>query len=185
MSGPNSDPASDTAVTVPVADQVTAVTDFCLLVGVSRQASLDRVLDAATALAGPLHARLVVVHVVNLVDYPVDPDLPTWESEARSNLDRLATRVTRRLGPLGLSWSYQERRGGPAQVLADAATQASADIIVVGATEGGAVTALSRLGHPSVSRALTVLSTRPVLVVPRVRPPRQGPTDSSIQDTVR
>ncbi len=55
---------------------------FDIVVGVNRDPASQEALIVAADLARRLHAHLHVVHVVDLADYPIDPDASDWEQRA-------------------------------------------------------------------------------------------------------
>lgn len=137
-----------------------------LVVGYGVDAGDDHVLAAAADLARRLRARLHVVHVVTLDDYPVDPDASDWEERAAQQLALRHDRVLRALAGRGVDWAYETRRGDPAGELSRAAGAQDALLIVVGTRGEGLRTVISRLLAPSVSHAVIHQQRRPVLVVP-------------------
>lgn len=126
------------------------------------------VLGVGADLAARLGAALHVVHVVDLSDYPIDPDSPDWERQAQQTLaheqrdveDALARRQH-------TSWTYHAAHGDPVALLRQVADTHDALMFIVGSRGEGAASIASRLiGVPSVSHGLIARSHRPVLVVP-------------------
>jgi nucleotide-binding universal stress UspA family protein len=106
--------------------------------------------------------------VVDLLDYPVDPDLPDWEERGASRLAAERAEVGSVLADWPGEWDYQVRRGDPARALAEIAAGRQARMIVVGTSHGsGLAVALERLAGTirSVAHALERADI-PVLVVP-------------------
>jgi len=139
-----------------------------IVVGYASSAAGRRALTVAAELAADLGARLHVVHVVDLLDYPVDPDLPDWEEQGTARLAAERAEVDSVLTEWPGQWDYQVRRGDPAHALAEVAGHVRARMIVVGSRHGsGLAAALERLaGTPrSVAHALERADI-PVLVVP-------------------
>jgi nucleotide-binding universal stress UspA family protein len=145
-----------------------------LVVGHGPGTESDNVLRTAAELARRLGARLHVVHVVTLDDYPVDPDAADWEEAAARALARQHKRVDRALAGRGVMWDYETRRGVPADELRSAAEEHDALLIVVGTRGEGLRTVVSRLLEPSVSHAVIGRQNRPVLVVPPSGQPAAG-----------
>jgi nucleotide-binding universal stress UspA family protein len=146
-----------------------------LVVGCRRDPSGERVLTVAIDIARRLHAQLRVIHIVELIDYPIDPDSVDWEQQCVRTLDEQRSWVERTLAGSGLEWAYEVRRGDAAVELARAAAEYDALFIVVGSRGAGLGAAISRLERPSVSHRAIGCQGRPVLVVPpprllRVRP---------------
>lgn len=146
-----------------------------LVVGHSPDPGGDHALGAAADLARRLGARLHVVHVVTLDDYPIDPDAADWEQQAEYALAEQRDRVVQALADRGAAWEYETRRGDPAAELCRAADEHDALLIVVGTRGEGLRTVVSRLLEPSVSHAVIAYQHRPVLVVP-------PPTDADPSD---
>jgi nucleotide-binding universal stress UspA family protein len=144
------------------------MTQQSIVVGYASSVASRRALTVAAELAGDLGARLHVVHVVDLLDYPVDPDLPDWEERGASRLAAERAEVGSVLADWPGEWDYQVRRGDPARALAEIAAGRQARMIVVGTSHGsGLAVALERLAGTirSVAHALERADI-PVLVVP-------------------
>jgi nucleotide-binding universal stress UspA family protein len=137
-----------------------------LVLGFDRDRASDAALAGAVDLAGRLQAHLVVVHVVSLGDFPVDPDAPDWEDQAREALAEERARVGRALAGHRYGWSYELHAGAPVDVLVQVAEDRDAYAIVVGRHGRGISEVLRRLIDGSVSRRLPATCGRPVLVVP-------------------
>jgi len=65
----------------------------------------------AADLAGALKATLLVLHVINIEDYPVDPDAVGWEADADKLIAEERRRVEDLLAATSLTWSYHTVRG--------------------------------------------------------------------------
>ena len=138
-----------------------------IVAGHGRDPSSEPALAAAVDLAARLGAYLHVVHVVDLDDYPVDSDAADWDEQGERELAEQRDHVEAVLARSGITWSYDTRRGDPADVLALAADERDALMIVVGTRGEGIRAALERLLDRSVSHGLIRRQRRPVLVVPR------------------
>jgi nucleotide-binding universal stress UspA family protein len=139
-----------------------------IVVGYASSAASRRALTVAAELAGDLAARLHVIHVVDLLDYPADPDLPDWEEQGTARLAAERDEVGSILADWPGQWSYQLQHGDPARALAEMAARVHARMIVVGTRHGsGFGAALERLAGTarSVAHALERADT-PILVVP-------------------
>lgn len=147
----------------------------CLLVGTDRGTPSQDALRAAAALAARLHARLEVVHVIDLADFPIDPDSPHWESDAQAAVDEQRRQVTEVLVSFTGDWAFHVRRGDPATVLAAMAGPLHALIIVIGAARSGRSAALARIIDGSVARTLLSQGRLPVLIVPAGTPQDASP----------
>ncbi len=132
-----------------------------------REASQDA-LSVATDLAQRLGARLHIVHVVDLLDYPVDPDSSDWEERARVALDQEHERVDAFMAGVDVEWTYHPERGEPVRAIAAIADRVDALMIIVGTRGAGFGASFQRLlGGGSVSHGLLREHGRPVLIVSR------------------
>ncbi len=142
----------------------------CLVLGWDRTPASRGALVVAADLAVRLGAHLHAVHVVDLNDYPVDPELPGWEAEADETLSRERHEVETELGQYRCAWTYHAARGEPVSALTGVADACDALMIVVGTRGEGLSGWIQRLLTASVSHGLIRRQGRPVLVVPRQRP---------------
>ncbi|MGD9957652.1 universal stress protein [Pseudonocardia sp.] len=140
----------------------------CLVVAYGHEPDGERVLLVAADLAAMIGARLHVVHVVDLRDYPADPDASDWEERAGGQVAEHRRRVDALLDAREPppSRAQEVRRGDPVAEIAAVAGEQGAFMIVVGSRGEGVGAALSRLVDPSVSHGLIRRQHRPVLVVP-------------------
>lgn len=136
-----------------------------LVAGFDMQPQSRAALEVAARVATQLRAYLYVIHVVDLADYPIDPDIPDWEEEARRTLQSEREMVAAALAGHATGWSYQTWRGDPARALLTAADQHDATMIVVGTRGQGWRQSVERLLAPSVSHQVVRLGRRPVLLV--------------------
>lgn len=134
-----------------------------LLVGYDRHPASHQAVLVAARLAEALDAHLTVMHVVDLEDYPIDPDRADWEEAAEKQIALEEEYASTLLDGRPVRWSYQTARGDPANQLAKTASDLDVMFIVVGATEKNLV---RRLTHGSVPQSLFKHQPRPVLVVP-------------------
>lgn len=118
----------------------------------------------AAEFATRLGARLQIVHVVDLDDYPVDPDSAFWEKKAVEAVDEERSAASATLSHWCGQWSYGVERGDPVQALTRVAEQESALLIVVGARAGGFLRQFLS-GRGSVANELSD-GPFPVLVAP-------------------
>jgi nucleotide-binding universal stress UspA family protein len=146
-----------------------------LVVGYDRTAHSRHALRVAIDLADRLTANLNVVHVVDLRDYPIDPDSASYEQQGLAQLDAELEEVKAHLATWAGRWSYDLKRGDPVTALVTVAAQQSALMIIVGTRGAGFVTALERLfsSSRSVSHGLTG-GAIPVLVVPHEPDPGEA-----------
>jgi nucleotide-binding universal stress UspA family protein len=123
----------------------------------------DRALEYARGLAEASSARLIVVHVKEIIagragGYPVQVDEEEVEQKIQGQVKDLKD--------AGLNVSFEEHgttAGGAAHAIADAAKEAGADLIVVGTRGQGPISGLL-LG--SVTHRLLHVAPSPVLAVP-------------------
>jgi nucleotide-binding universal stress UspA family protein len=137
-----------------------------LFVGHGRDPSSDHAVTVAADFARRLGARLHVVHAICLDDYPTDPDAADWEEQGAAAVAEQHRHVEELLADIPVQWSYEARHGEPSAVLARAADEHDALMIVVGTRGEGLSRTLARLTDPSVSHGVIGHQRRPVLVVP-------------------
>jgi nucleotide-binding universal stress UspA family protein len=134
-----------------------------LLVGYDQHPASHRAVVVAAALADALGATLLVLHVVDIEDYPIDPDSAEWEAEADRTIQRERLDAEQLLAGSTVEWTYETARGDPVPALATAAHEHDVMFIVVGASGRGLA---QRLLHGSVPQSLVRKQRKPVLVVP-------------------
>lgn len=138
-----------------------------LVVGFDRQQVSQRALQVAADLAARLRAELHVVHAVDLGDYPIDPDRPDWEEQARAAVEHERELAQQILAATDVPWTYHAAHGDPVRLLSAVAQERDALMIVVGSRGHSRASAFIRLLDGSVTRALTGRHQhRPVLIVP-------------------
>ena len=110
--------------------------------------------------------------MVEMSDYPIDPDSPDWETAAATALHEQRQQVAHTLASFPGTWAFHVRRGDPATVLAAMANQNRALMIILGAGRRGPAAALARIIDGSVVRALDCHSPS----TPRARGARRHDT---------
>jgi nucleotide-binding universal stress UspA family protein len=140
-----------------------------LVVGYDQHPASHQAVLVAAALAQILGATLLLVHVIDLADYPIDPEAATWESGLADTLLAERRQAETLLASTGIGWSYRIVQDNPVHALAEVAHEVDALFIVVGASGRGLA---QRLLHGSVPQALFRRQRKPVLVVP-AQTPRQ------------
>jgi hypothetical protein len=80
-----------------------------------------------------------VVHVVDLSDFPIDPDSFDWDTAAEAAQEEQRRQVTRELAHFGGPWTFNLQRATPPRVLTDMATQSAALMVVIGSGRSGAL----------------------------------------------
>ena len=134
-----------------------------ILVGVDDSEGSREALRWAADLAADLKASLVVIYVfeplAHLGEEPATGDLRVLRDRAKRVLE---DDITRPLRERGLPFTARLVEGMPAQALVDAADEADADLLVVGARRQGR---LKDLLLGSTSRELAQLTPRPVAIV--------------------
>jgi nucleotide-binding universal stress UspA family protein len=139
-----------------------------LVVGYDRRETSRYALSMATDLTRKVGGHLHVVHVVDLLDYPVDPDSSEWEEQAQVALGHERRRVDALMEGSGVEWTYHPERGQPVGALIAVADRFDALMIVVGTRGAGMGASMQRfLGGGSVSHGLIQEPGRPVLIVSR------------------
>lgn len=103
-----------------------------LVVGYDLRGASQDALLVAVDLAERLGARLHIVHVVDLLDYPVDPDSSDWEERGRIALDVEHERVEALMAGARVDWTYYPERGEPVRAITAIADRHDALMIVVG-----------------------------------------------------
>lgn len=138
-----------------------------LVLGYDRTPSSRYALSVATDLAARLDAHLHVVHIVDLRDYPIDPDSADWEQQGLATLADEVEAARAELTGWPGQWTYHQKRGDPVRALVKVAAAHDAWMIIVGTHGAGMGAALQHLmgGATSVSHGL-LRHHRPVLVVP-------------------
>ena len=138
-----------------------------LVVGFDLSPVSQCALEVAVDLTRRLGAYLHVVHAVDLSDYPIDPDGPDWEEQARRTLATEQQTVAAALSEFDGRWTYHAWHGVPSRLLAEVADESDALMIVIGARRGGIGAGISHLLTGSVGAELVGRrGHRPVLVVP-------------------
>lgn len=137
-----------------------------IVAGFDRSRASLQALRRAAGLGRRLGARIVVVHAIDLADYPVDPDAEDWELQAEEALAGERQTVAAELAGFEPGWSYRCLRAPAAEVLSRIAEEEDALMIVVGMRSHGLARLVDHLLDPPVSQQLIRHGGRPVLVVP-------------------
>ena len=135
-----------------------------LVVGFDGTVESVAALRAAADLGERLEAHLVVVHAVDLSDYPVDPDADDYEQQAEKVVEADRGAVTAALRDYRPGWSFRALRAAPADALRKVADERAALMIVVGFRVTG-THVVDHLLAPAVPSEIIRRSGRPVLVV--------------------
>ena len=135
-----------------------------IVVGCDRRTESGVALERAIELARELEGEVRAVHVVDLRDYPVDPDRGDWEEKGKERLAAERERISSLLAGRGVRWSYVEARGDPAAALMATARGADTRMIVIGGHGPGLGGMIHRLVSPGVSRRLSKRSPCPIVV---------------------
>lgn len=137
-----------------------------VVVGFDRSPASHHALRFAIELAAPLNAYLHVAHIIDLQDFPVDPDGDDWEECFADTLERERTTACDLLSALPGNWTYCAHRGDPVHVLSALADTHDALMIILGTPCGGLISAIDRVLGASVSARLIRHAHRPVVLVP-------------------
>jgi nucleotide-binding universal stress UspA family protein len=139
-----------------------------LVVGYVDRPEGNAALDHAAGLAQLLDADVHIVHVVDLADFPIDPDSGDWEQQGRAKLTLIREHAISRVAALGTHTTYTEATGDPAHALQEAAFRHAAMMVVVG-IGAGTSSPLTRLLSRGVTKSLIRHLECPVLLVPLPR----------------
>lgn len=137
-----------------------------VVVGFDRCPASHHALRFAIELAAPLNAYLHVAHIIDLQDFPVDPDGDDWEQCVADTLEQERTTACDLLSALPGNWTYSAHRGDPVHVLSELADTHDALMIILGTARGGLMSAIDGVLGASVSARLIRHAHRPVVVVP-------------------
>ena len=136
----------------------------------------DRALDYATQIADREHARLHVVHIVEKIvsGRVAGQNAFLNEDELDAKINAQARQVSAEHGIETTVYMTPSGTGNIGDRIADLATDAGADLIVVG-TRGHS--AIGELLLGSVTQRLMHVASCPVLAVPPVRAARTQPSE--------
>ncbi|MDF5754375.1 universal stress protein [Spongiactinospora sp. TRM90649] len=134
-----------------------------LVVGFDRHPAASAALTTAAGLAVRLRAGLLVLHVIDLEDHPIDPDAADWETEADTAVAAEREQAGAILAGHPLPWAFHVERGDPARHLIDTAARHHATMIVIGTARTGVG---AHLLTGSVAKRVLRHTERPVLLVP-------------------
>ena len=137
-----------------------------LVTGYDQSLAGRRAMYVAMDLAERLDARLRVVHVPDLNDYPIDPDATDWEDQALHIMAAQREEASRILARRPIHWEYSVQRGEPAAVLTQIAREAGALMIIVGAPVHRLGSRLAQMLGASTTDGLLRRNGTPVLIVP-------------------
>ncbi|MCX4966116.1 universal stress protein [Streptomyces sp. NBC_00654] len=138
-----------------------------LVLAYDRSPYSDRALKYALHLAEHFGARLHIVHVISLADYPVDPDLDGSELQSvQEELDREHASVDELMEPFTGEWTYTNETGDPVARIDAVGDRYDACWTVIGSPSTGLAGVAHKLLTGSVSHRMVKYSHRPVLVVP-------------------
>lgn len=149
--------------------------DICtrpIIVGFDDHNASRRALIQAARLAGALGVHLLVEHIVDMEDTPIDPDTADWEDEVNERLQTLQHHAESLIELPGDDWDYHLQHGDSWHVLLHRADELDAGLIVVGQHLHARAIAAA-LGHflagpagLNVAEQLVRHGDRPILVVP-------------------
>ncbi|MGV9857327.1 universal stress protein [Gordonia sp. NPDC003425] len=137
-----------------------------LVVGWDRHPSSLAAMRYAVMLAAAIDAHVHVVHIVDLDDAPIDPDVADWEREYRENVSAEARTARELLDGLAASWTYHSGHGSAADLLGVVADRYASMMIVVGSPRGGVMSYLDSVLGQSVAHRLIGRRKVPLLLVP-------------------
>lgn len=112
-----------------------------VLIGTSLGDESDRVVRAGLAVARAAGARVFLEHVVQIEPLPVGLDIGSGPIPNAEQIARCQEELSQQIARLGIQKTEllgsEVRVGAPHRILTEAAQQAGADLIVVGATGSG------------------------------------------------
>ena len=139
-----------------------------ILLGVDGSVESSRAAAFAATLAAQLDAEVVAVHAVGLLDvWPEDTSAPHGRNSHLHVRELVEGAWTESVRAAGVRLRTVLRDGPPSIVLLDTADEVDADLIVIG-SRGIGQADLYALG--STTARITETSSRPVVVVPAIRP---------------
>lgn len=167
------DPATEDTVTDarpliddPAVRQPSDTDGPTIVVGVDADPASLGAVRCAADLAVRTKAWLVVVHVSDLRDTPVDPEGPHWEDTVSAAHRQLADTVRAALRHHPGGWSFELHRGDPAGALSGVARDRHVLLIVLGHHGGHLTNALKHLVDGSTGASLLARQSIPVVLVP-------------------
>ncbi|NLU83261.1 universal stress protein [Rhodococcus sp. HNM0569] len=137
-----------------------------LVVGFDGHDASIAALEHAAGLAARLDAAVVVVHVLDLGDTPLDPDAARWEPDTAHRVARLRARVAEIVDAHDAAWAFEATAGDVVDVLVDRADAVDATWIVLGAPRRGLLARMDRMLGEAVAARILTRSVSPVVVVP-------------------
>lgn len=136
-----------------------------IVVAVDGSAQSDKALQMAISLASKFQAALEVVHVLEPLFVPPEPygvNSGALEAANREYGQKVLADAVDTAGRAGVAASSVLLAGAPPEAIVEAASQANADLIVIGSRGRGAV---GRVLLGSVSDRCVHIAKMPVLVV--------------------
>lgn len=148
-----------------------------LVVGFKDNPEGRNALAHAVQLGARLGAAIHILHVIDLADYPIDPDTSDWEREAQRTVDAEEAEVRALMVDFPGIWTYSTSRGDPLSELRQAADLHDAAMVILGAHGDTPRASLARFLRRSLSQSLVRSLRRPVLVVPLTGPHQHSRDD--------
>ena len=153
-----------------------------MLVPIDFSATADRALEYAIALAQQLHARLTLLHVLDLTPVTMDEMtvgvVATYLEEQEIEAQHLLQASLERVQRAGLQGDILLVQGTPTQTIVDTAGEQGVDLILMG-THGR--TGLAHVFLGSVAEHVVRQAPCPVLVVRRV-PDTSAPAEEALPE---
>jgi len=153
-----------------------------VLVPMDFSATADRALEYAIALAQQLHARLTLLHVLDLTPVTMDEMtvgvVATYLEEQEIEAQHLLQASLERVQRAGLQGDSLLVQGTPTQTIVDTAGEQGVDLILMG-THGR--TGLAHVFLGSVAEHVVRQAPCPVLVVRRV-PDTSAPAEEALPE---
>lgn len=137
-----------------------------LVVGYMNDPEGLNALRYAVVLANQLASDLHVLHVLDLSDFPLDPDSQVYEDQGERMLAGEEAQVRSEMTALNGKFTYATARGDAAVALSQHGDLHNAMMVVVGTHGEHPGSGLARFFGGSVSRSLLRHLNRPVLIIP-------------------
>ena len=128
----------------------------------SSQASLHA-LAVAKSVGTPMSAEIHVVHGIELLDYPLDPEAPDWEKQGEAFVEGERETVETVMADYVGPWHYHQVRGSAYRAICQLAETCEPMMVIVGRRHVNRVA--ERLGSHSLMERLFDGCSCPVLVV--------------------
>ena len=138
-----------------------------IAVAVGHSRGQSDTLESAISLGESLEAELLAIHVVDVKDYPIDPDAMDYEKVGRASYAVTADHVATRLKDYPYGWRWIVTKGSVHQKIVEVAKEQNCQLIIVGTDLQSSTKGTLQRVHTTMAGKVTALSAIPVLIVPR------------------